>query len=77
MLSAKVESTSSSRRPNKGNLNAFKYLDSASGDIRTVAKLPAGEVPGYSLTVAPDEQTIVYTHVAAAGIDLMLVENFR
>ena len=33
--------------------------------------------PGHSLTVSPDEQTIVYTYTAASGTDLMLVENFR
>ena len=63
--------------PELGDSFSFKFLDSASGDIRTLGKLPAGEVPGYSLTVSPDEQTIVYTHVEVSGIDLMLVENFR
>ncbi len=56
---------------------AFKLLDSASGDIQTLAMLPPGVVPGHSLTVSPDEQTIVYTYTAASDTDLMLVENFR
>ena len=63
--------------PEPGGPFAFKFLDSASGDIRILAKLPAGVVPGHSLTVSPDEQTIVYTYTAASGTDLMLVENFR
>ncbi len=53
------------------------FLDSASGDRQTLAMLPPGVVPGHSLTVSPDEQTIVYTYTAASGTDLMLVENFR
>ncbi len=32
---------------------------------------------GHTLTVSPDEQTIVYTYTAASGTDLMLVEGFR
>ena len=56
---------------------AFQFLDSASGDRQTLAVLPAGVIPGHSLTVSPDEQTIVYTYTAASGTDLMLVENFR
>ena len=63
--------------PEPGGPFAFKFLDSASGDIRTLAKLPAGVTPGHSLTVSPDEQTIVYTYTAASGVDLMLVENFQ
>ena len=63
--------------PEPGEPFAFKFLDSASGDIQTLAMLPPGVTPGHSLTVSPDEQTIVYTYTAASGTDLMLVENFR
>ncbi len=60
-----------------GGRFSFKFLDSASGDIRTLAMFPAGEVPGHSLTVSPDEQTILYTRFDHIGADLMMVENFR
>ncbi len=63
--------------PERGGPFAFKFLDSASGNIQTLAVLPLGVNPGHSLTVSPDEQTIVYTYTAASGTDLMLVENFR
>ena len=63
--------------PEPGGPFAFQFLDSASGDIETLAMLPPGVTPGHTLTVSPDEQTIVYTYTAASGTDLMLVENFR
>ena len=60
-----------------GGSFSFKFLDSASGDLRTLAKLRAGEAPGFGLTVSPDEQTIIYTEISAYGSDLMLVEGFE
>jgi Tol biopolymer transport system component/predicted Ser/Thr protein kinase len=53
----------------------IRFLDLATGKDKVLHRADLQPVQG--LTVSPDGKTILYSAVAAANEDLMLVENFR
>jgi Tol biopolymer transport system component len=61
--------------PDKHNRSDVRFYDFATSKIRKLLTIE-GEL-GYSISVSPDGQTIVYTQFDGVGSDLMLVENFR
>jgi Tol biopolymer transport system component/predicted Ser/Thr protein kinase len=61
-------------RPDRTGGSAIEFLDSATGNIKAVARL---DKEAGSLTVSPDSRWILYSQVDQQDSDLMLVENFR
>ena len=57
--------------------NSIRFLDFATGQSREIAKIEARAFVRYSLGVAPDRKTFLYTQWEEPNSDLMLVENFR
>jgi Tol biopolymer transport system component len=56
---------------------SIRFLEFASGKVRTIASLPVGVWPFYGLTVSPDGTSILYSQIDSLSSDLMMVENFR
>ncbi len=55
----------------------IQFLEFGTGEVTTVAPLPAGVEPMVGLTTAPDGAVILYSQIDGQQRDLMLVENFR
>jgi len=53
------------------------FLDLDSGEVTPIVDLRPGTSTGSSLSVSPDERTLIYTQCDTETADLMLVENFR
>jgi hypothetical protein len=47
----------------------------ATGEISPIASIPP--TAGLGLALSPDERLLLYSHIAQAGSDLMLVQNFH
>jgi hypothetical protein len=62
-------------RPDPVRGYAIRFLELATGRIKTIAEL--GKQFSWGLTVSPDRRWALYTQPDQAGSDLMLVENFR
>lgn len=53
----------------------IRFHDFATGVSRVLSPIAARLF--YGLSVSPDRKTVLFTQVASAGNDLMLIENFR
>jgi hypothetical protein len=54
---------------------SIQFYNFATGKITPIATIPG--IPGWGLSVSPEEKFILYSQVDQRGSDLMLVENFR
>jgi hypothetical protein len=61
------------RQPGSGN--CIEFLSFSTGKTTTIAT--TARPIGWGLSVAPDEQYVLYDQIDQTGSDLMLVENFR
>lgn len=57
------------------NTSSIQFLSFTSGKTTAIATIQG--IPGWGLSVSPDEKFLLYTQVDQSGSDLMLVENFR
>jgi hypothetical protein len=62
-------------RSGEGSGFVISYMSFSDHVVRDVATINAPV--GDSLTVSPDERSIVYSQIDHSGSDLFLVENFK
>ncbi len=62
-------------RPDPATGYSIRFLDFATGKIKTIAEL--GKQDCWSLSVSPDRRWALYSQRDQSDSDLMLVENFR
>ena len=61
--------------PQRPRALELRFLEFATGKSKVLRNFEAWSVGG--LTVSPDQKTVLWSALMSAGIDLMMIENFR